>query len=176
MFDADEKTTKDPNYVFCPAPHRKQLLHLFTRHFCQHPAFPERLEGNWTLDQIRRNAVMEMYTFCLQRGLREVWGYMWTSWYSPKMWKLWARSSLSEFISRLRTTMNVENHWKQLKHENLHHILHPRLDQLVWILLNEVTPAYFTRVTHLDSKSRLGRAKGLTTYQKYFKVDWNKLA
>ncbi|THV01357.1 hypothetical protein K435DRAFT_565736, partial [Dendrothele bispora CBS 962.96] len=131
---------------FCPAPHRKQLLHLFTRHFCQHPLLPERLEADcWTAEQIRRNAVMEMYNFCFQRGLREVWGYMWTSWYSPKMWELWARSTNSQLLSRLRTTMNVENFWKQLKHDNLHHILHPRLDQLVWILIHEVTPSYLTR-------------------------------
>ncbi|THU81891.1 hypothetical protein K435DRAFT_615402, partial [Dendrothele bispora CBS 962.96] len=131
---------------FCPAPHRKQLLHLFTRHFCQHPLLPERLEADcWTAEQIRRNAVMEMYNFCFQCGLREVWGYMWTSWYSPKMWELWARSTNSQLLSRLRTTMNVENFWKQLKHDNLHHILHPRLDQLVWILIHEVTPSYLTR-------------------------------
>ncbi|KAF5343906.1 hypothetical protein D9758_012133 [Tetrapyrgos nigripes] len=70
MFGDDEKPSSDPKYVFCPAPHRKQLLHLFTRHFCQHPLLPERLETQpQDSNQIRRNAVMEMYTFCFQRGL-----------------------------------------------------------------------------------------------------------
>ncbi|KAF5337457.1 hypothetical protein D9758_018013 [Tetrapyrgos nigripes] len=78
MFDADEKCSKDPSYVFCPAPHRKQLLHLFTRHFCQHPIFPERFQTeSMTSEEIRRNAVLEMYQFCYVHGLREVWGYMW---------------------------------------------------------------------------------------------------
>ncbi|THU75622.1 hypothetical protein K435DRAFT_608509, partial [Dendrothele bispora CBS 962.96] len=105
----------------------------------------------------------------------EVWGYMWTSWYSPRMWRLWARSTLPDLFSRICTTMNVENFWKQLKHENLHHILHPRLDQLVWILINEVTPAYFTRSAHLESSAQLGHAKVLIPFQKAFKKDWKKL-
>jgi hypothetical protein len=176
MFDNSEKPSKDPSYVFCPAPHHKQLLHLFTRHFCQHPFFPERLESvSWTPEQIRRNSVMEMYQFCFQRGLREVWGYMWTSWYSPKMWKLWAWSTLPELLSHLRTTMNVENFWKQLKHDNLHHILHPRLDQLVWILIHKVTPSYINRITELDPISRLSHSHSLTPFQKGFKTDWKKL-
>lgn len=41
MFDKDETLSPDPNYVFCPTPHCKQILHLFTKHFCQHPIFPE---------------------------------------------------------------------------------------------------------------------------------------
>ncbi|THU75958.1 hypothetical protein K435DRAFT_706020 [Dendrothele bispora CBS 962.96] len=154
MFDDQEKRSKDPDYVFCPAAHRKQILHLFTRHFCQHPLLPERLESQgWSPEKIYL-----LLQFCFDRGLREVWGYMWTSWYSPKMWDLWARSTNPNLLSRLRTTMNVENFWKQLKHENLHHVLNPRLDQLVWILIHEVVPSYFHRATHLDTTTRLGRS------------------
>ena len=110
MFEDDEVPATDPDYVFCPAPHRRQILHLFTKHFCQHPLFAEK-DGKWSADQIRRNAVHEMYNFCFVRGLREVWGYLWACWYSSKMWPLWARST-SPYISRLRTTMNVENFWR----------------------------------------------------------------
>ena len=174
MFEADEVTSKDPNYVFCPAPHRKQLLHLFTKHFCQHPLFAER-DGKWTKDKIRLEAVHDMYRFCYTRGLREVWGYMWECWYSPKMWCLWARST-SPYISRLRTTMNVENFWRQLKHDYLYRIARPRLDHLVWVLIHKVTPAYIARAEILNDSHRLGRPKQLTTYQKYFKASWKKLS
>ena len=51
MFDSDEVTSKDPSYVFCPAPHRKQLLHLFTKHYCQHPLFAEQ-DGKWDKEKI----------------------------------------------------------------------------------------------------------------------------
>ena len=68
-FDEGETRVKDATYVFCPAPHRKQILHLFTKHFCQHPSFPERNEGSCSAAEIRERAVMEMYQFCWQRGL-----------------------------------------------------------------------------------------------------------
>ncbi|KAH7904127.1 hypothetical protein BJ138DRAFT_980315, partial [Hygrophoropsis aurantiaca] len=129
---------------FCPAPHRKPFFHLFAKHFCQHPAFLDRDGIPRSAPEIRRNAVYEMYQFCHQRGLREVWGYMWVSWYSYNRWELWARSS-TLLVSRLRTTMNAENHFKQLKHNELHHLLHPRLDQLIWILCTKVLPSYIQR-------------------------------
>lgn len=174
MFDKGENLSKSSNYVFCPAPHRGQILHLFTSHFCQHPMFPERRGNYLTGDEIRQNAVWEMYDFCRQRNLREVWGYMWSSWYSPKMWKLWARST-TPYLSRLRTTMNVENFWRQLKHDYLHHVPRPRLDQLVWILVHRVTPSYTVKMDLLRTTNRLGRSNGLTTYQKYFKKSWKRL-
>jgi len=174
-FEEGEVKSKNPNYVFCPAPHRKQLLHLFTKHFCQHPIFPERGSTRLSAEEIRTNAVTEMYQFCYQRGLSEVWAYMWTSWYQPKVWKLWARSS-SPWLSRLRTTMTVENFWRQLKHEFLHHFLRPRLDLLVWILIYNVTPAYVARAEVLEDTHRLGRSNKLTSYQVRFKTAWKKLA
>ncbi|KZT30250.1 hypothetical protein NEOLEDRAFT_1153530 [Neolentinus lepideus HHB14362 ss-1] len=47
-YEEGEKRVQDPNYVFCPAIHRNPLLHLFTQHFCQHPAFPEH-DGKYVL-------------------------------------------------------------------------------------------------------------------------------
>ncbi|KAF8225300.1 hypothetical protein L208DRAFT_1306755 [Tricholoma matsutake] len=120
MFEEEEVKSSNPNYVFCPAPHWKQILHMFTKHFCQHTLFAEH-EGKWTAKKICQNAVYEMYNFCHIQGLREVWGYLWACWYSPKMWKLWARST-SPILSRLRTTMSVENFWHQLKHDYLHYV------------------------------------------------------
>ncbi|KAJ6515172.1 hypothetical protein C8R47DRAFT_917779, partial [Mycena vitilis] len=94
------------SYAFCPAPHRKQLLRLFVRHFCEHPLLPDRRTGTTrTSKQIRDDAVHEMYQFCFQRGLREVWGYMWTAWYCQAKSRLWMRSSEAKFIGRWRTTM-----------------------------------------------------------------------
>ena len=177
MFDEDEKTSPDPDYTFCPAAHRKGILHLFTKHFCQHLIFPERHSQGimQTSQEIRENTVYEMYHFCHARGLREVWGYMWENWYCPKMWKLWARST-SPYLSRLRTTMGVENFWRQLKYNHLHLVACPRLDHLVWILIYKVTPAYFAHTGILDDSYRLGRSKTLTTYQRAFKKAWRKLA
>jgi hypothetical protein len=53
--------------------------------------------------------------------------------------------------------------------------MYPRLDQLVWIIIYKVTPAYMACAEILEDSYRLGRSKQLTTYQKYFKVAWKKL-
>ncbi|KAI5824593.1 hypothetical protein K523DRAFT_315006 [Schizophyllum commune Tattone D] len=115
-----------------------------------------------------------MYSFCLRRGLREVWGYMWANWYSPQRWPLWARSTCPR-LTRLRTTMTVENFWRQLKHNDLHHLVHPRIDQLVYILIHNVTPAYYRRMQTMSADFRLGRSTKLTTHQRYFKSEWRRL-
>ncbi|KAL0569697.1 hypothetical protein V5O48_012270 [Marasmius crinis-equi] len=175
MFESGETTVRDPNYTFCPAPHRKQLLHLFTRHFCQHPFFPNRQGEKRTAATIKRDAAWEMYSFCKKRGLREVWAYMYNSWYCSTMWPLWARSS-SPYLSRLRTTMNVENFWKQLKHDQLHRLLHPRLDHLVHILIYDVGPHYINKMNALDPQLRLGRSRPPSPFQRAFRLSWNFLA
>ena len=173
-WEEGETPPPHPEHAFCPSLHRKPILHLFTKHFCQHPLFHERLSGYLGAAAIRWQAVSEMYQFCYQRGLREVWGYLWTSWHAPKVWKLWARST-SPYVSRLRTTMGTENFWRQLKHNYLHHTLRPRLDRLVWILIDKVTQEYIARADVLEDTHRLGRSKPLTTYQRYFKSAWKKL-
>ena len=150
-FETGEDVSKDKLYVFCPAPHRKQILLIFAKHFCQHPIFLERLEtAPVSSREIRDRAVWEMYSFCKQRGLREVWGYLWANWYSPQRWVLWARSSSPDILTISRTTMGTENFWRQLKHNFLHNVNRPRIDNLVYIILNKVSPAYYARMVALE--------------------------
>ncbi len=115
-----------------------------------------------------------MYQFCFQRELRKVWGYMWTSWYSAKKWALWARLTCPR-LCRLRTTMTVENFWRFLKHETLHHLLHPRLNQLVWLLVMDVSPRFDTKFRKFDDDYHLGRSRELSPFQKSFKAAWMQL-
>ncbi|CAK5273756.1 unnamed protein product [Mycena citricolor] len=164
------------SYLFCPAPHRRQLLHLFMRHFCLHPLLPERTRQFRTAQEIRRDSVFEMYKFCFQRGLREVWGYMWEAWYCNAKWVLWARSSQPDFIGRWRTTMAVENFWRNLKHGTLHHLLHPRLDQLVHLIVTDVIPRFRDKMRIFDTDYRPGRARALTPWQTELKKNWKKQA
>ncbi|CAG8599879.1 19347_t:CDS:2 [Gigaspora rosea] len=37
--------------------------------------------------------------------------YLWSEWYHPEMWKLWARASDPK-LNILRTTMAIESHWR----------------------------------------------------------------
>jgi len=83
-----EKQVTDPDYVFCPEVHRRQLLRKFSKHLCQHPFFPTSSGTYQTSSEIHRACVYDMYTFCHDRGLTEAWAYLWNSWYG--CWNLWA--------------------------------------------------------------------------------------
>ncbi|KDQ13878.1 hypothetical protein BOTBODRAFT_110980, partial [Botryobasidium botryosum FD-172 SS1] len=110
-----------------------------------------------------------MYEHCKRNGLADVWAYLWTQWYSPSRWLLWARSTCL-LLSQLRTTMTVENHWKQLKHHYLHFMHRPRLDHALFVICTKAIPAYMARASALQDSYRMGRAKQLTTYQVTFKT------
>jgi hypothetical protein len=64
LFDADKAVSKDTKYTFCPAAHQKQLLKIFTKHYCRHPFFPDRNGTFHTAKQIQYICVHEMYHFC----------------------------------------------------------------------------------------------------------------
>ncbi|KAJ7195621.1 hypothetical protein GGX14DRAFT_537218 [Mycena pura] len=117
-----------------------------------------------------------MYMFCYQRGLREVWGYMWTAWYCPEKYKLWARSTQPDRIGHWRTTMAVENFWRNLKHDTLRNLLRPRLDQLVFLIATEILPSFTAKMQIFDPNYRSGRAPELTPFQAALKRNWKKLS
>lgn len=174
-FEDGETKSKDKNYTFCPAAHRTTILWKFTRHFVRHPIFPERLGSCQTAEQIREAAVKDMYYHCKRNGLAEVWGYMWAQWYSPNRWKLWARSS-SPLLSRLRTTMTVENHWRQLKHQYLWFTRRPCLDHAIYVICTNMVPAFMVTAATLEDSHRIGRTKSLTPFCVAFKRNWRKKA
>ncbi|KDQ06603.1 hypothetical protein BOTBODRAFT_78000, partial [Botryobasidium botryosum FD-172 SS1] len=82
---------------------------------------------------------------------------------------LWSRST-SPLLSRLRTTMTVENHWKQLKHHYLHIMHRPRLDHTLFVICTKAVPVYMARAPALQDSYRIGRARQLTAYQITFKT------
>ena len=174
MFEAGEVYSADPLYTFCPALHHRQLLHLFTKHFCQHTLFPDH-NGTHSAADIRTSAVHEMYCFCHAHGLCEVWGYFWTSWYQLKMWRLWARSS-KPYLPQWRTTMSVENFWRQLKHDYLHHLIRPQIDHLVWIIQTQLVPNYMAHATFLEDVYCIGCPKKPTHFQTHLKKEWARLS
>jgi hypothetical protein len=59
-----------------------------------------------------------MYSSCRDLDLPDAWAYMWSSWYRPGRWHLWARSSYSE-ISIYRMTMAAESGFNKIKNKLL---------------------------------------------------------
>ncbi|KAF0511656.1 ATP-dependent DNA helicase pif1 [Gigaspora margarita] len=74
----------DPNkYIICPTTCQTMVLELIQKHFDMHSLIPVDVqETTLTPADIRRNAVKEMYQFCVKNSLRLLWAYLWTDWYS----------------------------------------------------------------------------------------------
>lgn len=96
----------EPKRVFCEEEYRDHIVTLIERHFCAHPLIPGY--SHPSPRGIREWAVKQMYQFCLERDLREVWAYLWENWYRSGRWELWARSAYPD-IPRLKTTMMLES-------------------------------------------------------------------
>jgi hypothetical protein len=112
-----------------------------------------------------------MYDFCFQRDLGQVWAYLWNRWYTPKQWKLWARST-DPAISKLKTTMIVESLWRNLKHRDLQEFNRPRLDLVTHIIISDVLPRVHMTLDYIQNLRRIGRPKALAGWQTDFRADW----
>jgi len=153
---ADEANTT--RHTFCPLEHRDAVVNMMERHFCAHPLILGYSAP--TPEGIKAWAVKQIYEFCVDHGLPNLWAYLWESWYRRGRWELWARSANPAEIPRLKTTMMVEAQyvkfhmdvrWCKYSHRyltavggvskkitHLHHFSLPRLDFLAWILIKKI--------------------------------------
>ncbi|KAJ3792935.1 hypothetical protein GGU11DRAFT_651569, partial [Lentinula aff. detonsa] len=128
---------------FCPPELRESVLGKIEAHRHAHPLIPGYSAP--TPEGIYYWAVKQMYGFCKEYDLHELWAYLWENWYRPLRWRLWARSTVAE-ITILKTMMICESHWRRIKHDFLHHFHKPRLDLLVWILVTKLAPTYYRKL------------------------------
>jgi len=159
-------------YEFCPLSHRPSILRLLVKHFCLHPLLPERHGQQRDAELIHRDSVCESYLHCKNNHLREVWAYLWTNWYTPDKWKLWARSAHPHAIPRKRTTMVVEAMWRNFKHLVLYHYNRPRVDFATYALVTQALPAYRNKLVRIFDDPRKGRAVALHGEQIPIKKAW----
>ena len=122
----------------CEKSIRDEVKKLMEKHFNRHMLIPTS-EKTFIQDAqiIWNQCVSEMYQYCYDRNLINVWAYLYCEWYSPDKWVLWARSSYSR-IGVLRTTMVVESHWRILKRDYLYKFNRPRLDLLCFVIVKKV--------------------------------------
>ena len=77
-------------YEFCPLPHHLPIHCLLLKHFCLHPLLPEPHGQSQTSEDIYQDSTYKMYCHCKNNNLCNIWAYLWTNWYSPAKWGLWA--------------------------------------------------------------------------------------
>ncbi|KAG8938810.1 hypothetical protein FRC04_007517 [Tulasnella sp. 424] len=159
--------------TFCPKEYRTPIVEKFRRHFCHHPLIPLNDADGTCLsaEEIHEAAVYDMYRYCRQNDLSQVWAYIWTCWYAPERWKLWARSA-SPLISRMRTTMMVEGFWRLFKHNILASFSRPRLDLVTYLIITEVLPSVKRKLDHILGRRRVGRPHALSPWSKEAKSVW----
>ncbi|KAH8918633.1 hypothetical protein BT69DRAFT_1381236 [Atractiella rhizophila] len=114
-----------------------------------------------------------MYSFCKKNGLVNCWRYLWSEWYRPGNWEMWALSAKEDFISVLRSTMIIEGHWSDVKGHELVHFNAPRLDFVGHSLITSVLPRALEKLIFLKSKNR---AQYNPPWRKNFKKTWIELS
>jgi hypothetical protein len=158
--------------TFCAKEHRSAIVELFRTHLHQHPSIPINNKGTHeTSAKIYCNAVKEMYSFCFEHELPQVWAYLWNRWYCNEKWPLWARSA-NAAIPRIKTTMIVESLWRVIKHQDLRLFSKPRLDLVAYILINNVIPRATLRLREIKGQRRIGRQNILLDWQSAFRTYW----
>jgi len=76
---------------------------------------------------------------------------LWNRWYTPKQWRLWARSA-DDAIPRLKTTMVVES-----------------------LVITNVLPRVQRRLAYIRGLRRIGRPQPLAGWQADFRADWKDM-
>ncbi|PKY39601.1 hypothetical protein RhiirA4_526491, partial [Rhizophagus irregularis] len=126
--------------LFCPKELRSSVWNMMNNYLHQHPLIPT-IDGKFlSSTQIWTEAVQEIYNFCQQNSLPRLWVYLWNEWYGAERWFLWLRAGCSNKLSILKTNMFVEAHWKVLKRDFLYKFFRPRLDLVVFIIMEQVIP------------------------------------
>lgn len=151
---------------------RDDVLRLIDKHFNLHPLISDSNGTLLSAEDIYTNCVGEMYRFCRTRDFFRLWAYLWSNWYRPQTWKLWARAANDTEIPVLRTTMIAESHWRVIKHDFLHRFNRPRIDMVIWVLDRFAIPRSITKLEYnLKGDFRLGRS----AWRKAFKREFKKL-
>ena len=76
--DDDEETTPE-GHTFCPIEHCTTVVEIMERHLCAHPLILGYSVP--TPEGIKTWAVKQMYEFCVQHKLPNLWAYLWENWY-----------------------------------------------------------------------------------------------
>ncbi|CAG8816742.1 39312_t:CDS:2, partial [Gigaspora margarita] len=115
-FKPDLKCSEPEYYQVCPLNLRNNVINLIKKHFNLHPKIPVNANGIFlTSAEIRENAVLEIYNFCVNNNFIILWPYLWSSWYKISRWCFWARL-IRATIPISKMNMMIEAHWKALKH------------------------------------------------------------
>ncbi|KAI6046246.1 hypothetical protein EDC04DRAFT_3136464 [Pisolithus marmoratus] len=99
----DDKSVPAQSQVFCPTHLHDVIVQMVEQHFCAHPLIPGYCYPSPA--GICQWAVKQMYKFCEENDLPELWAYMWENWYWRGQWELWACAAAPDEILQLKPDM-----------------------------------------------------------------------
>jgi hypothetical protein len=85
--DESEGETTNEQQTFCPLEDHTTVIELMEHHFCTHPLIPSYSAPS--PEGIKAWAVKQMYDFCVDKDLPNLWAYLWENWYQRGRWELW---------------------------------------------------------------------------------------
>lgn len=154
------------------AAERDIVLGMVCRHFNSHSLIPDKNGTYRSATVIHQESATEIYRWCRARNYVYLWAYLYTNWYCPGQWELWARSANAEEIPVLKTTMVVESHWRKVKHDYLHRFNRPRIDLVIWILMSRLIP---DAVNRMEALVEGNNRQAIASWRKCFKRQWKDL-
>jgi len=80
--EGEGEEAKKSRRTFCAAIYRQPIVKMMENHYCAHPLIPGYAHPS--PEGIRKWAVLQMYKFCVEHNLREVWAYLWENWYPAR--------------------------------------------------------------------------------------------
>lgn len=150
---------------------RDTVLEIFSRHYNAHPLIPDHNGTYRSPENIYKECITEIYSWCRARNYFRLWAYLYINWYKPGQWELWARSANGREIPILKTTMIVESHWRKIKHDYLHRFNRPRIDLVIWVLISRVIPNALNRMEAIRNNDN---RKASASWRKAFKKEWKQ--
>lgn len=151
---------------------RDTVLQIFSRHYNMHSMIPDKNGTTRSATQIHLDCINEIYMWCYSRNYFRLWAYLYTNWYCPEQWRLWSRSSNSNSLPILKTTMIIESHWRRIKHDFLHRFNRPRTDLVTWVLVTRAVPTALEQMKAILEKNH---RKAIASWRKPFKREWKRL-
>ncbi|KAF5311025.1 hypothetical protein D9619_008106 [Psilocybe cf. subviscida] len=112
--NSDTDSEAHTRRTFCPTDLRKTIIDMMERHYCAHPDIPGHAAPNAAA--IKRWAVQQMYNFCYNNKLPELWAYLWENWYRSGRWELWAREPklASTYYIKLDNLLTPNGRYREL--------------------------------------------------------------
>lgn len=129
---------------------RQDLKNLFGCHLRWHPLthlpiFTEDALNSVDIVQVWRDQTDEMHRACKEYGLHWAWIYLWTNWYRPDRWVIWARAVCKK-VPISQSNAIVESFWSTHKRRYLRKHSRAKLEFLVDIIMNYHLPDLKARI------------------------------